>query len=51
MTSLETLRNLPRFPATSHLIENRTKCEVCQESWVEGEEVIALPCIHQLYVP
>jgi hypothetical protein len=51
MTSLETLENLPRFKATRHLIETQGKCEVCQETFVADEEVLALPCIHQLYAP
>src|SRR5437762_1103427 len=51
MTSLEALKSLPRFPVTPHLLETRAKCDVCQETFVLNEEVLALPCIHQLYAP
>ena len=50
MTSLQALRNLPRFKATRHLIDNQSKCEVCQDAFAADEEVLALPCIHQLYL-
>ena len=51
MTSLEALRRLPKFPATTHLIETKVNCEICQEAFILGEEICALPCIHQLYGP
>jgi len=50
MTSPQALRNLPRFKATRHLIESQSKCEVCQDTFATDEEVLALPCIHQLYL-
>jgi len=49
MTSLDALRALPRFRTTQQLIDRGAHCEICQESFQEGEEVTALPCIHQLY--
>jgi hypothetical protein len=49
MTSIEALKSLPRFPVTPPMLESRAKCEVCMETFVAGEEVLALPCIHKLY--
>ena len=51
MTSIEAIESLPRFPVTAHLLESHAKCEVCQETFAEGEEICALPCIHHLYIP
>src|SRR5947207_12052559 len=49
MTSLEALKSLPRFQVTPPMLESRAKCEVCMETFSQGEEVLALPCIHKLY--
>src|ERR1700738_5102153 len=51
MTSLEVLRTLPKYPATSHLVDTRSKCEICQDCFALDEEICTLPCIHKLYFP